>query len=259
MTDAKPSLSDRLEPLGKALAVLAPVARKVSMVLARFLGWAAVVIAHYSIIAARKTWVVLKRLPIAAYSFARGLADPDYAQRLTQVYVDRFSTLPAFSPLAPAGPGSPTPGSGSGPVARHRPSPPPVPVATLQEAGPDSALVLLSLFQKEGRFVDFLEEDVSGYSDQEVGAAARVVHDGCQRVLREHLRIEPVRAEAEGSPITLLKGFDPAAVRPTGNVVGEPPFTGSLVHRGWRAVDVRLPRVASSRDVRILAAAEVEL
>jgi hypothetical protein len=133
------------------------------------------------------------------------------------------------------------------------------PAAVLQQAGPDSALVLLSLLQKEGRFVDFLQEDVSGYSDQEVGAAARVVHEGCHRVLRDHLSIEPVREEAEGSPITLMKGFDPAAVRPTGNVVGEPPFTGSLVHRGWRAVDVRLPKVASSRDVRILAAAEVEL
>jgi hypothetical protein len=133
------------------------------------------------------------------------------------------------------------------------------PAAVLQQAGPDSALVLLSLLQKEGRFVDFLQEDVSGYSDQEVGAAARVVHEGCQRVLRDHLSIEPVREEAEGSAVTLMKGFDPAAVRPTGNVVGEPPFTGSLVHRGWRAVDVRLPKVASSRDVRILAAAEVEL
>jgi hypothetical protein len=140
-------------------------------------------------------------------------------------------------------------------------APPPraEPPAVLQTAGPDSALVLLSLLQKEGRFVDFLQEDVSGYSDQEVGAAARVVHEGCQRVLREHLSIEPVRQESEGSSVTLAKGFDPAAVRPTGNVVGEPPFTGSLVHRGWRAVDVRLPKVASSRDVRILAAAEVEL
>jgi hypothetical protein len=133
------------------------------------------------------------------------------------------------------------------------------PQAVLQSAGPDSALVLLSLLQKEGRFVDFLQEDVSGYSDQEVGAAARVVHEGCQRVLRDHLSIEPVRQEAEGSSVTLPKGFDPAAVRPTGNVIGEPPFTGSLVHRGWRAVEVRLPKVSSSRDVRILAAAEVEL
>lgn len=220
MTDATPSLSDRLEPLRKVL----------------------VTIAHYLAVAARKTWVVLKRLPIAVYSLVRALADADYAQRLTQLYIDRHSSLPSPSPSV-------------GLQAPVRAEPP----AVLQQAGPDSALVLLSLLQKEGRFVDFLQEDVSGYSDQEVGAAARVVHEGCQRVLRDHLSIEPVREEAEGSAVTLMKGFDPAAVRPTGNVVGEPPFTGSLVHRGWRAVDVRLPKVASSRDVRILAAAEVEL
>jgi hypothetical protein len=86
-----------------------------------------------------------------------------------------------------------------------------------------------------------------------------VVHQGCQRVLAQYLSIAPVRDEAEGTRITLAKGFDPATVRPTGNVVGDPPFTGSLVHRGWRAVEVRLPKVASSRDVSILAAAEVEL
>ncbi|MBK5929151.1 hypothetical protein CCR82_01020 [Halochromatium salexigens] len=136
---------------------------------------------------------------------------------------------------------------------------PPAPAAVLQESGPDSALVLLSLLQKEGRFLDFLQEEVSGYSDQEVGAAARVVHDGCQRVLEDHLSIAPVRDEPEGTQVTLNKGFDPAAERPTGQVIGEPPFTGALVHRGWRALEVHLPRVASSRDVRILAPAEVEL
>jgi hypothetical protein len=141
----------------------------------------------------------------------------------------------------------------------EQPVPAPPPAAVLQEAGPDSALVLLSLMQKEGRFLDFIQEEVASYSDQEVGAAARVVHDGCRQVLNEHLSIAPVRAEAEGSRVTLARGFDPAAERPTGQVVGDPPFTGSLVHRGWRATDVRLPQVASSRDVRILAPAEVEL
>lgn len=222
MTDAKPSLSDRLQPLRKALAVTG-----------RMLA-----------VLARKTWRVLKRLPIAVYSFVRALADADYAHTLTDLYIARASTLPP----------APRPAERRLQGAAHAP-----PAAVLQQAGPDSALVLLSLFQKEGRFIDFLQEDVTNYSDEDVGAAARLVHDGCQRVLREHLSIAPVRDEAEGSPITLLKGFDPSAVRPTGNVVGEPPFTGALVHRGWRAVEVRLPQVASSRDVRILAAAEVEL
>jgi hypothetical protein len=195
---------------------------------------------HFLGIAARETWIVLKRLPIAIYSFVRAIIDPGYAHTLTDLYITGASTVPVCLPSQP-------------------PEPPPAPVAKLQDAPPDSALVLLGLMQKEGRFVDFLQEDISSYSDQEIGSAARVVHQGCQRVMSEYLSIAPVRDESEGSRVTLGKGFDPAAVRPTGNVVGDPPFTGALVHRGWRAVDVRLPKIASSRDVSILAAAEVEL
>src|SRR5258706_10952915 len=44
-----------------------------------------------------------------------------------------------------------------------------------------SALQLLALLQREGRFVDFLEEDVTSFSDADIGAAARVVHGGCRK------------------------------------------------------------------------------
>jgi hypothetical protein len=216
-----PTMAERLQPLLKALQQGLRTAR------------------HWLGIIAAETWIVLKRLPIALYSFVRALADPDYAQLLTDIYVDGASSLP------------------SRPAAGHPPLP--QPAAKFQEAPPDSALVLLGLLQKEGRFVDFLQEEVTGYSDQEIGAAARVVHEGCQRVLTDYLSIAPVRTEAEGSRVTLDRGFDSAAVRPIGNVVGEPPFSGSLVHRGWRADSVRLPKVAGSRDVSILAPAEVEL
>ncbi len=223
MTDPKPSLSERLRPVQNALA-------KIGAAIWHNLG-----------VAARETWIVLKRFPIAIYSFARAMIDPGYAHTLIDLYVTGASTVPAL------------------PIEPPEPKAPPAPAAKLQDAPPDSALVLLGLMQKEGRFVDFLQEDIANYSDQEIGSAARVVHQGCQRVMSEYLSIAPVRDESEGSRVTLSKGFDPGAVRPTGNVVGEPPFTGALVHRGWRAVEVRLPKVASSRDVRILAAAEVEL
>lgn len=131
--------------------------------------------------------------------------------------------------------------------------------AVLRETSPDSALQVLGLLQREGRFIDFIEEDVSEYSDADIGAAVRVVHQGCRKVLREHFGIEPVRSEDEGSPVTLEPGFDAAALRPTGNVVGEPPFSGTLAHRGWRAAEVRLPKLATGHDTAILAPAEVEL
>lgn len=129
----------------------------------------------------------------------------------------------------------------------------------LRDTAPDSALQLLALLQREGRFVDFLEENVSAYSDAEIGGAARVVHEGCRKVIRDYLQIEPVRAEAEGARLTLAAGFDAAAVRLTGNVVGQPPFTGALMHRGWRVTEIKLPKLAEGHDVRVLAPAEVEL
>ncbi|WP_240905618.1 DUF2760 domain-containing protein [Thiorhodococcus mannitoliphagus] len=131
--------------------------------------------------------------------------------------------------------------------------------APLATAAPDAALLLLGLFQKEGRLIDFLQEDIKGFSDQEVGAAARVIHQGCNKVLQDYIEIAPVRAEPEGSRVTLPPGFDAASVRPTGNVVGDPPFSGALVHRGWRVVETRMPKVTSGHDLKILAAAEVEL
>ena len=131
--------------------------------------------------------------------------------------------------------------------------------AILRDTLPDSALQLLTLLQQEGRFVDFLEENVSTYSDAEIGGAARVVHEGCRKALRAHLSVQPVRTEPEGSRLTLQTGFDPASVRLTGNVVGQPPFTGTLMHRGWRVTGIKLPKLAEGHDVRVLAPAEVEL
>jgi hypothetical protein len=78
-------------------------------------------------------------------------------------------------------------------------------------------------------------------------------------VLREHFTLVPVRAEAEGSRISLNDGFDARAIRLTGNVVGKAPFQGSLSHRGWRATEVRLPTLAEGHDATVLAQAEVEL
>jgi hypothetical protein len=130
---------------------------------------------------------------------------------------------------------------------------------TIKEASPESALQLLRLLQRGARFVDFVEEDIAGYSDADIGAAARLVHDGCRTTLREHFTIRPVREEAEGSRVTLADGFDATAVRLTGNVVGKPPFSGNISHRGWRVAEVRLPMLTKTHDATVIAQAEVEL
>ena len=152
------------------------------------------------------------------------------------------------------------------PVAPAAPAPPPAPVPTpaaapvvLKEATPDAALQLLALLQREARLIDFTQENLGSHADADIGAAARVVHEGCAKVMREYFTIDPVRQEAEGSRIVLQEGFDSAQVRLTGNVVGSAPFTGTLSHRGWRASSVRLPKLSAQHDAAILAPAEVEL
>jgi hypothetical protein len=128
-------------------------------------------------------------------------------------------------------------------------------------AEPDAtpALQLLAILQREGRFVDFLKEDVSSFPDADIGAAARVVHEGCARALKDILDLEPVRKEEEGAPVELLEGYDAAKNRVTGNVKGEPPFRGKLAHHGWRVAKVRMPKLTAQHDATIVAPAEIEL
>ncbi|WP_225785449.1 DUF2760 domain-containing protein [Xenophilus sp. Marseille-Q4582] len=160
--------------------------------------------------------------------------------------------------------GAAAPASAPAPVAAPAPVPaPPAPVAAPSPvratADVDAALQLLALLQREARFVDFLQEDIAPYSDAEVGGAARMLHGGARKVLAETFDLAPIRAESEGSRLTLPAGFDAAAVRVTGNVVGQPPFTGTLQHKGWRATAVRLPALTEGHDTRVIAPAEVEL
>jgi hypothetical protein len=122
-----------------------------------------------------------------------------------------------------------------------------------------SALQLLSLLQRDGRLVDFLQQDVATFSDADVAAAARVVHEGCRKALASHVTVEAVRKEDEGARVTLAAGFDADQVKLVGDVKGEPPYTGVLRHRGWRAAKIDLPRLVGEHDTRVLAPAEVEL
>jgi hypothetical protein len=113
--------------------------------------------------------------------------------------------------------------------------------------------------QKEARFIDFIKEDISAYADAEIGVAARVVHEGCNKAINEHFTLSPVRTELEGNKITLTQGFDAAAVRLTGNIVGTAPFTGTLIHKGWQVNAIRLPKLTQGHNASIIAPAEVEL
>ena len=133
------------------------------------------------------------------------------------------------------------------------------PAEPAPEKTPASALALLALLQREGRLVDFLQEEVAAFSDAEIGAAARVVHTGSRKVLQQYLALEPVLADPEGARVTVPAGFNAERIRLTGNVAGQPPFTGTLKHHGWMAASVRFPAVSAALDPRVIAPAEVEL
>jgi hypothetical protein len=126
----------------------------------------------------------------------------------------------------------------------------------------DSEVVnFLAILQERGRFVDFLMDDITAYSDAQVGAAGRVLHEGCKAVLLEHFGIRPMREEDEGTKITIPTGYAPDDYRLVGKITGEAPFTGTLVHHGWRVEWVKLPRLlrASADRLPAIAPAEVEL
>jgi hypothetical protein len=150
----------------------------------------------------------------------------------------------------------------SGRKAKQAPPSPPAKLSSekrraLLERG---ARELLILFQREGRLIDFLTQEIDDYDDETVGAAVREIHKGCARVLDKHVGVTPVFGDAEeDDEVTVPKGFNPEEMRLIGKVKGKPPFKGVLTHAGWRASKMSLPEVAEDIDTRVLAAAEVEL
>ncbi len=123
----------------------------------------------------------------------------------------------------------------------------------------EGALALLALLQREGRFVDFISEELGTADDADIGAAVRAVHRGCKKVFDQVLSLEPVMPGEEETKVSVPKGFDPAEIRLIGEAKGEAPYKGTLRHHGWRAVETKLPSLAEGVDRSVIAPAEVEL
>jgi hypothetical protein len=191
---------------------------------------------------------ILSRLFFAWACFFRVLIDADFASRALRVR----DAMPALLPAEPAATLSPEANAGIRPIAPEKTALPPPEPST-------SALLLLALLQREGRLIDFLQEDLTAAADADIGIAARVVHEGCRRALRNHIDVCPIRNEPEDSKVELLPGFDAASIKLTGHVTGAGPYRGVLRHGGWRAENLRLPEILPGYDARILAQAEVEL
>ncbi|HET9449849.1 MAG TPA: DUF2760 domain-containing protein [Aggregicoccus sp.] len=191
------------------------------------------------------------RLWLAFLCFWRVLVSRPFARAVlpaSRAYdAGTLAQLPAGPAPAAALPSPPRP---AGPAQPARPPP---------EREHASGLAVLGMLQREGRLIDFLQENVAAFSDAEVGAAARTVHEGCRKVVTQYLALEPVLHDAEGARVSVPAGFDAQRIRLTGNVAGQPPFAGSLKHHGWVTTAVRFPELSPSLDARVLAPAEVEL
>ncbi|MBV8143137.1 MAG: DUF2760 domain-containing protein [Verrucomicrobia bacterium] len=158
------------------------------------------------------------------------------------------STTPDVQTATPASP----------PPAPIQPPPiqPPAPVANQSEA---EIVAFFALLQEKGRLIDFLMEDIARYEDAEVAAAARVIHQGCQKVLQEYFSISAISESQEGAQVTVPAGYSPNQYRLIGKLTGNPPFTGTLLHKGWKTEFVKLPRIISTDRLPPIAPAEIEL
>jgi Na+-transporting methylmalonyl-CoA/oxaloacetate decarboxylase gamma subunit len=140
--------------------------------------------------------------------------------------------------------------------------PPPVPIQPPAVNQAEAEVVaFFALLQEKGRLVDFLMEELTSYEDAQVGAAARVIHQGCRQVLQEHFTITAVSEAEEGSQVTVPAGYFANEYRIVGKLSGDPPFTGKLIHKGWKTESVKLPRIVKTDGKRlpVIAPAEVEL
>jgi len=153
-------------------------------------------------------------------------------------------------------------GAPAAPLHTPAPAPAPVPIQPPTPAANQAEAEVVAFFgllQEKGRLVDFLMEDVTPYEDAEVGAAARVIHQGCRQVLQEYFNISPISEAQEGAQVTVPAGYSPDRYRLVGKLTGEPPFTGTLLHKGWKTEFVKLPRIVTKERLPSIAPAEVEL
>lgn len=122
----------------------------------------------------------------------------------------------------------------------------------------DGALQILAILQRDSRLIDFLMEDIAAYSDDQVGAAVRSLHDQCRDALTRYVQLAPIIDGVEGT-FTRLASIDPASVKLLGNVPPQPPPGGLLRHKGWRCTKVDLPALQGKQDTKVIAPAEVEI
>jgi hypothetical protein len=178
---------------------------------------------------------------LAIWLIGRGALNDADARLTSQAIADAIHTpepVPAPEPVKPA----------------------PAKPAEFARAPEASAIQMLAILQRKGRLIDFLSEDLSAFDDAQIGAAVRNIHDNTRKALNEYVTLEPVYVESEGTRVTVAPGFDAYAVRLSGSVQGDPPFSGTVQHRGWRVAKIELPEQTKDQaESNVVAPAEIEV
>jgi len=117
----------------------------------------------------------------------------------------------------------------------------------------------LSVLQREGRLLDFFDEDLGRYEDAQIGAAVRSIQEDCKRAVKKYIDPRPVVDSDEGQPITIPAGFDMDAITLVGHVTGDPPFEGIVKHPGWKAGKKEIPKLSDIQDPTIITPAEIQI
>ena len=117
----------------------------------------------------------------------------------------------------------------------------------------------LSILQREGRLLDFFDEDLNNYDDEQIGMAVRSIQEDCKKAVQKYISLKPVYDKEEGEIIEIESDFDPDSVKLIGNVAGNPPFKGILKHRGWKAGKKEIPKLSEVKDATIITPAEIEI
>ena len=136
----------------------------------------------------------------------------------------------------------------------------PTSIPTVVESTRSEGITLLATLQREARFVDIVNESLDGYSDAQIGAAARDVLRDCGKVLARVFALRPMLEQAEGATVQVPAGYETECYRLTGDVSRDPPFAGKLMHAGWQATKCDLPTwTGSGKGALVVAPAEVQL
>lgn len=118
------------------------------------------------------------------------------------------------------------------------------------------AITLLAALQREARLIDLLQEDFGKYSDAQIGAAARPCLQQCSATLDRLVGLRAIESATEGQSITVSEQTTPARIQWLGEGVGT---TGKLVHHGWEAARVELPKWSGTEaDAMVIAPVQVQ-